>query len=74
MIKRLFRKKLRHRLLSYHRGASEAQYEKIFNWVYKAPIWDWECRISCMYEAHVMIKKGADWIPKAEELYRLLCK
>lgn len=56
-----------------HDDASETEFEEIFDWVYKAPIWEWEYRIQCEFFGHRRTE-GKDWIPKAEELFLLLSK
>lgn len=46
MIKKLFRTWLRLRL--YKNIGDYADFEKIFQWIYKSPIWEWNLRIFCI--------------------------
>nr|DAG18394.1 MAG TPA: hypothetical protein [Caudoviricetes sp.] len=46
MIKRLFRTWLRYQL--YQNIGNHVDFEEIFQWIYRSPIWEWNLRISCI--------------------------
>ena len=76
MIKRLFfRKKLR-LILYCDYGASCPEFEKIFNWIYEAPLWDWKIRLDLAYRAYHQQsgKDKSQWLSKAEEALRFIRK
>ena len=77
MIKRIFRKRLRRNIV-IHFGSSHPDFERVFKWIYKAPIWDWNIMLFC-------IRQTAEYqggckitiiihLDKAEELLEFLSK
>ena len=49
MIKRLFRTWLRYQLYQYI--GDHVDFEEIFQWIYRSPIWEWNIRIFCIYSS-----------------------
>ena len=46
MIKRLFRTWLRYWL--YQNIGDHVDFEEMFQWIYRSPIWEWNIRIFCI--------------------------
>lgn len=65
MIKRILRKRLRRDIATYI-GAKNPEYEDVFNWVYNAPIWNWNVMKTCVIQGNSL--------REAKRLYALFCK
>lgn len=77
MIKRLFYRRTIRWWLYEYLGASNPDFEEIFDWVFKAPWWKVRLRYNCFFKCYKIEEKGKMkkdplWKDKAEELYRFL--
>lgn len=59
MIKKLFRTWLRYQL--YQNIGNHVDFEEIFQWIYRSPIWEWNLRIFCICSSR---KNEYGWITK----------
>lgn len=59
MIKRLFRTWLRYQL--YQNIGNHVDFEEIFQWIYRSPIWEWNLRIFCICSSR---ENEYGWITK----------
>lgn len=81
MIKKLFFRANLRLWIEQRIGASSPNFEEIFDWVYKAPIWKWRIRFYCMLKFYNPWNNkeqkhtyDPNWKEKAEKLYTFLCK